>query len=163
MKFLPLLAALAAAVALRAEPEYPKMGPDLYDPTSVGSAQVNAALTQATADHKNVLLMFGANWCIWCRRLHHTFETDAAVAKALGDNYELVLIDSNWRHGIKRNADINERYGNPLKEGLPVLVVLDATGKQLFTQESGALEDGKDGHDPKKVLAFLEKWAPASR
>ncbi|MBI4627023.1 MAG: hypothetical protein HY736_27845 [Verrucomicrobia bacterium] len=34
-----------------------------------------------------------------------------------------------------------------------------ATGKQLTTQETGALEDG-DRHSPKKVLAFLDRWKP---
>ena len=159
MKFLPLLAVLAATVALRAEPEYPKMGPDIYDPKSVGSAQIISALTQARAENKNVLLMFGANWCIWCRRLHHTFETNEQVARTLNKNYVLVLIDVNMRHGFKRNADVNDRYGNPIHEGLPVLVVLDGKGKQLTTQESGVLEDG-EGHSPAKVDAFLLKWAP---
>ena len=160
MKLLPLLALLVATASFGAEPEYPKMGPDVYDPTSDGNVQIAAALTQAKAEHKNVLLMFGANWCIWCRRLHHTFETVPAVTKALHDNHVLVLIDVNMRHGEKRNADVNERYGNPIKEGLPVFVVLDADGRQLATQESGALEDGKDGHDAAKVIAFLQQWAP---
>jgi len=160
MRLLPLLALLAAAATLRAEPEYPKMGPDIYDPASDGEAQIIIALTQARAEHKHVLLMFGANWCIWCRRLHHTFQTQPAIAKYLDENYVLVLVDVNMRHGIKRNYDINERYGNPIKEGLPVFVVLDGKGRPLTTQESGALEDGKDGHDPAKVLAFLQQWAP---
>ena len=159
MRFLPLFAALAAVAALRAEPEYPKMGPDLFDPTADGSAQIIVALTQAKAEHKNVLLMFGANWCPWCHRLKNTMETDATVARTLNGNYVLVLIDVNMRHGFKRNAEVNERYGNPIHEGLPVLVVLDGNGKQLFTQESGALEEG-EGHSPKKVAAFLQRWAP---
>jgi len=71
-----------------------------------------------------------------------------------------VLIDSNWRNGTKRNEDLNLRYGNPLKEGLPVLVVLDTAGQQLTTQETGALEDGGSAHDPAKVSAFLARWAP---
>lgn len=162
MKFLALLFLFSAGIGLGAEPEYPKMGPDLYDPKLDGSAQIVTALTEAKAGHKNVLLMFGANWCIWCRQLHHTLEADATVAKTLHENYVLVLVDVNMRHGIKRNYDVNERYGNPIHEGLPVLVVLDAAGKQLVTQETGALEDGKEGHDPAKVLAFLEKWSPKS-
>jgi thioredoxin-related protein len=160
MKLLPLLALLVATAAFGAEPEYPKMGPDIYDPSSDGAAQITAALTQAKAEHKNVLLMFGANWCIWCRRLHHTFESVPAVTKALNENHVLVLIDVNMRHGVKRNDEINTRYGNPIKEGLPVFVVLDADGKQLATQESGALENDKEGHDPAKVIAFLQQWAP---
>jgi thiol:disulfide interchange protein len=160
-RLLPIfLAILVFATIASAEPEYPQMGPDLYDPKSDGEAQITAALVTAKAEHKNVLLMFGANWCIWCRRLDHTFATDATVAASLKQNYVLVLIDSNWRHGEKRNHAINLRYDNPLKEGLPVLVVLNPAGKKLTTQETGALEDGRSAHDPAKVNAFLVQWAP---
>lgn len=142
------------------EPEYPKLGPDLYDPKSDGNAQIATALITAKTEKKNVLLMFGANWCIWCRRLDRTFASEPKIAAALKENYVLVLIDSNWRNGTKRNEELNLRYGNPLKEGLPVLVVLDAAGQQLTTQETGALEDGGSAHDPAKVSAFLARWAP---
>jgi thioredoxin-related protein len=150
------------ALPLSAAPEYPKMGADIYDTKADGSQQIAAALQRAEAGHKHVLLMFGANWCIWCHRLHTTFERDATVAAALAKNFEVVLVDVNTRNGTKRNADVNERYGNPIKLGLPVLVVLDAGGKLLTTQETGALESG-NGHDPKKVLAFLEQWRPGPR
>jgi thiol:disulfide interchange protein len=151
--------ALTAALAF-AEPEYPTQGPDIYDTKADGFQQIDAALQRAGANHKRVLVMFGANWCVWCHRLHGTFANDQAVAAALRENYELVLVDVNTRHGTKRNAAVNERYGNPVKEGLPVLVVLDASGRPLTTQETGALEDGKSAHDPQKVLAFLERWKP---
>jgi hypothetical protein len=53
--------ALLPAAGLRAEPEYPKMGPDIYDIHADGSADIAAALTRAGSDHKRVLLVFGAN------------------------------------------------------------------------------------------------------
>jgi len=160
MKFLTTLVLLSAVTALRAEPEYPKQGPDIYDREADGTAVIAAALTQARAEHKHVLVDLGANWCVWCHRLHHTLQTDAAVAKVLNDNFVLVLVDVNHRDGKKRNDAVNERYGDPVKEGLPVLVVLDANGNQLTTQETGALEDGRAAHDPAKVIAFLQRWAP---
>jgi thiol:disulfide interchange protein len=163
MKLRMVLLLTCVAALLRAEPEYPKMGPDIYDPKADGKAQISAALATAAAEHKNVLLMFGANWCVWCHRLHTTFATNAEIARVLRANYEVVLIDINTRKGEARNAQVDARYGNPTKHGLPVLVVLDAAGNQLTTQDTGALEDGKNAHDPQKILAFLEKWRPASR
>ena len=160
MKFLATLVLLSAVTALRAEPEYPKQGPDIYDRAADGTAQIAVALTQAKAEHKHVLVKLGANWCVWCHRLHHTLHTDAAVAKTLKDNYVLVLVDVNHRDGRQRNAAVNDKYGNPMAQGLPVLVVLDADGHPLKTQETGALEDGKSAHDPVKVIAFLQQWAP---
>jgi thiol:disulfide interchange protein len=156
-----LFAALLAALVLRAGPEYANRGPDIYDPKADGFVLIDAALRQAATGHKRVLLDFGANWCSWCHALHRLFTTDADVRRRLAADYGVVMIDVNQRHGPARNAAVNEKYGNPIKAGLPVLVVLDADGRQLVTQETGALEKGGDGevHDPAKVVAFLEKWA----
>ena len=54
------------------------------------------------------------------------------------------------------NADLNQRFGNPTQFGLPVLVVLDAAGKALMTQDTGKVEEG-DHHDPAKVMVFLSQ------
>jgi thiol:disulfide interchange protein len=162
-----LAAALVALVVLprsplRAESEYPAMGPDIYDVHADGSAQVGEALARAAADHKRVILVFGANWCIWCRRLHATFENDPRVSAALAKDFIVVRIDINARHGKARNAALNDKYGNPIEHGIPVLVVLDSDGKQLTTKDSGELEDG-NGHSPAKILEFLSAWAPTAR
>ena len=158
MRFRCLLGIFLLTASLRAEPQYPKMGPDIYDIHADGARQINAALEQARTGHKRVLVDFGANWCIWCRRLHHTFESNPAVSKKLGDSFVLVMIDVNIRDGTPRNADINGKYGNPARFGLPVLVVLDSDGRLLTTKDSGELEDG-DHHSPMKILAFLGEWA----
>lgn len=148
-----------AASPLCAESEYPRMGTDIYDVHADGGAQVAAALSQAAAEHKRVLLVFGANWCIWCRRLHATFEGDRSVSSALKKDFVVVRVDVNTRNGVKRNADVNARYGNPIESGIPMLVVLDSDGKQLTTKDSGELEEG-GAHSPAKITAFLAAWAP---
>jgi thiol:disulfide interchange protein len=150
---------LIPAAGLRADPEYPKMGPDIYDVRADGSAEIASALARAAAENKRVLLDFGANWCIWCHRLHSTFENDPGVSRALERGFIVVMVDVNTRKGEKRNAAVNQRYGNPIVHGIPVLVVLDAEGKQLTTKDSGELEEG-DGHSPAKIMAFLAEWAP---
>jgi len=156
----PLLALVVST--LRAAPEYPKLGPDLYDVHADGVKLVDAALAEAKATHRRVLIDFGANWCVWCRRLHHTFTTHEEIRRAIAKDYVLVLIDVNRRNDPARNLAIAERYHNPMGDdrGIPVLVVTDADGTPLTTQETGALEDGKAGHDPAKILAFLDRWAP---
>ncbi len=132
---------------------------DIYDKTADGMQQIADALIKAKRANKHVLMQFGANWCGWCHKLHDLFKKDSRIAKVLMYDYEVVLIDVDRIDGKQHNVKVNERYGNPTKLGLPVLVVLDADGKQLITRETGALEDG-DHHDPAKVLAFLEKWKP---
>jgi thiol:disulfide interchange protein len=136
--------------------EAPKSArPNIYNESADGSKQIADALVVAKKDHKNILLQFGANWCGWCHKLHNLFETDKGIAKKLKDDYVVVLIDVNKG----RNKDIDTKYGHPTRFGLPAIVVLDADGKQLTTQDTGKLEQG-DHHDPEKVMAFLKEWAP---
>ena len=135
-----------------------KGGKILYDIKADGNDQIKAALQQAENENKNVILKFGANWCGWCHRLSDTFKTNPEIAKTLKENFVLVLIDVDKEH----NADVVKKYGEPTKHGLPVLVVLDKSGKQLWTQDTGKLEEG-DHHDLAKVMAFLTKWVPARK
>ena len=127
--------------------------PAIYDEKADGAKQIADALVTAKKENKRVLLQFGANWCGWCHRLHGLFESDAKISSKLKEAYVVVLVDVNKSH----NADINQKYGNPMQHGLPVIVILDAGGKQLTTQDTGKLEEG-DHHDPAKVLAFLNQW-----
>ena len=152
-----LLSFLLLGTLLQAA-EYPQAGPDICDPKPDGFAQIETALQQAKAKNKRVLLKFGANWCSWCRALNGLMHDDAGVKADLARDYVVVLVDVNTRNGVKRNEAVNTKYGNPLQHGLPVLVVLDADGRLLVTQETGVLESGQ-GHDPVKVLAFLATWA----
>jgi len=55
---------------------------------------------------------------------------------------------------------VDAKYGHPTHLGLPVIVILDAEGKQLTTKNSGELEED-DHHSPDKVMAFLKKWSPS--
>jgi len=160
MRYLTIALFALVVTALRAEPEYPKAGPDIYDTQADGTAQVAEAVRIAQRDQKHVLVVFGANWCIWCRRLHELFENNSAVRRELKEHYVVAWIDVNHRDGKKRNDRVNEAYGNPIQHGLPVIVVLNRSGHLLTTQDTGALEDGKSAHDPDKVVAFLRQWMP---
>ncbi|HEX6960735.1 MAG TPA: thioredoxin family protein [Lacipirellula sp.] len=156
----PAATAPAATAAQTPEDAKPAEGekaarPKLYDPSADGFEQIDEALAKAKREDKRVLLQFGAEWCGWCHLLHRLFESDAQIAKKLETDYVVVLVDVDGGH----NKKVNEKYGNPMQHGLPVLVVLDADGAHVATQDTAELEEG-DHHDPEKVMAFLEKWSP---
>jgi thiol:disulfide interchange protein len=127
---------------------------NIYNESLDGTKQIAEALALAKRENKRVLLQFGANWCGWCHLLHELFEQDAAIRQKLKTDYVVVLVDVNQGH----NKDVNAKYGNPMRHGLPVIVVLDADGKPLTTQDTGKLEAGSK-HDPAKVMAFLKEWS----
>jgi thioredoxin-related protein len=131
--------------------------PPIYDDSADGTKQITDALALAGKDGKRVLLQFGANWCPWCHKLHSLFETDKGIAAKLKSDFVVVLIDVNKG----RNSTVDAKYGHPTRFGIPVLVILDADGKQLTTKDSSDFEEGGDHHNPEKVLAFLKKWSPS--
>lgn len=147
------LALLASSPNGRAE-DHPKVTrAPIYDESLDGSKQIDQALAQARKENKRVLIQFGANWCGWCHKLHTLLQTHQAVANKMKSDYVLVLVDVNKEH----NKRVIGGY-KAAQHGLPVIVVLDADGKQLTTKDTGELEEG-DHHDPQKVLAFLDQWA----
>jgi thiol:disulfide interchange protein len=161
-KILPISLVLCSLFTLTAWPERVQAAdaakstrPNLYDESADGSKQIADALVIAKREHKHVLLQFGANWCGWCHRLHKLFESDKGIAGKLKNDFVVVLVDVNKEH----NKGVVTKYGQPTRFGLPVIVVLDADGKQLTTQDTAKLEEG-DHHSPEKVMAFLMEWSP---
>jgi thioredoxin-related protein len=133
---------------------------EIYDADLDVSQAIETARSNTKQKHKRILLMFGANWCPWCQRLHHLMESNFKIKNLLAEHYELILVDLGKRD---RNMDIDALYGQPNKLGIPVWVLLDKEGSILKTQETGCWEFGqkskRKGHDPEKVIAFLEHWA----
>ena len=150
-----LLSAQAPAPVSAPTPQQKPAKIAIYDESADASADIAAALARATANNRRVLIQWGGNWCVWCVRLHELAKKDAKIARTLMYEYDVVLVDiGDW----KKNMDLAAKYGADLKgTGVPYLTVLDASGKVLANQETGALEDKeKNAHDPAKVLAFLQ-------
>ena len=130
----------------------------LYNPRANVTRDVEQALSKAKKEKKNVVLQIGGNWCVWCYRLNSFIQTDSLLKRLLHDNY--VLYHLNYSKENK-NLDYLKKLGYPQRFGFPVLVVLDADGKLLHTQDSALLEKG-NGYDQEKVKSFLRNWAPGA-
>jgi thiol-disulfide isomerase/thioredoxin len=128
---------------------------DIYDPNANAKAVVASAVEKAKKDHKRVLLMWGGNWCGWCFKLHDVLKTDRASAKLLGDEYELIMVDSRSNAALAKELDATIK-------SVPFLTVLDGDGKVVTHSPTEPLEDG-DHHDPAKVREFLGAWKAAPR
>lgn len=135
-----------------------KDAPKLYNPAADAKAEISAAVKSAQAQHKNVLLQIGGNWCIWCLRFNDMVTKDAELNKYMNDNF--VVLHVNWSPENK-NEKVLADLGYPQRFGFPVFVVLDGKGNRLHTQNSGYLEEGK-GHSRAKVLEFFQGWSPAA-
>jgi thioredoxin-related protein len=152
--WLVLAAALVLLAAVLPAAEQTGNRPDIYDPGADVKAQIAAAVKNAGVENKNIILMFGGNWCPWCHRLHALFQADAQIKKILAERYILLLVDIGEKPNQPLNRDLVDLYR--IRDfGYPALAVLDKQGHLLCTQSTGVLEKDK-GHDPAKVLAFLK-------
>lgn len=127
----------------------------IYAPDLDAHAEIKQALALAAKQHKNVLIVFGANWCYDCHVLDLAFHRPD-LAAVLQRNYEVVHVDVG--EGDK-NQDIMQQYQVPMKKGIPALAVLDSHGKLLYSQQGGEFEKARS-LAPEDLIAFLNKWKP---
>ena len=123
---------------------------ELYDPHADADQQIRIALSRAKQGKKRVLLIYGGNWCVWCKKLAECFANDNEIEVLLEREYEIVRIDA------MANEAILERFGTK-PDGYPFLTILDANGRVVTHQStSDFVEEGK--HVAVRVYAFLNKW-----
>jgi len=127
-------------------------------PTRDAHQQIQEALALAARERKNLLLVFGADWCYDCHVLDKAFHRPD-VAVVLNANYELVNIDIGEGN---KNLDLAAHYEVPLNRGVPAVAVLDSTGKLLYSQQSGEWERAR-ALAPEDLVQFLKQWKPSGR
>lgn len=128
---------------------------NIYSETANAHEDIRQAILRAAAEHKRVLLVFGANWCVDCHLLDLYFH-DPGNASLLAANYVLVNVNVGE---YDKNLDLARKYGIPLQKGVPALVVLDGAGHVLYAQRNAQFENMRM-LDSAAVTAFLQKWKP---
>ena len=137
----------APLLACAAEPMYP--------PIERAKADLEGALRQAAKADKRVIVDFGGNWCTDCRILDINMKKPENAA-LLEKHFVMVHVNVGDK-GISDNFDVAERYGIPLKKGVPALAVLDSDGRVVYAQKNGEFESMRK-MDPKSVNDFLNQW-----
>ena len=135
------------------------MKKEIYPANADARTEIREAEEKATAGHKRLLLVFGANWCYDCHVLDLAFQRPD-FAPVLQAGYEVVHIDLG--DDEKKNADLVQQYEIPLNKGIPALAVAESDGKLVVSQKNGEFEDAR-GLTPEVLLAFLNQWKPESR
>jgi protein disulfide-isomerase len=126
-----------------------------YDETADAHQQVASAIAEASKAQKNVILVFGANWCGDCRALDAQMHKDE-LAALIASNYEVVKIDVGR---FNKNKDIAAKYRAPLAHGIPTLAVLDPAGNVLYAMDQGQFSNARS-MSYESIRDFFVKWAP---
>lgn len=133
-------------------------GEPLYDEKADARKQIASAIAAASKSGKNIVLIFGANWCFDCRTLDEQMHK-GELASLIEKSYVVVKIDVGR---MNKNLDVATKYGVPVKNGIPAVAVLDRRGKLLYAQDQGQFVDAR--HMPyESFKAFFEHWKPKVR
>jgi len=110
-----------------------------YNETANASADVQQALSSAVTQKKKVLVIFGANWCKDCRALDASLKsTDNAAL--MSSEFLVVKVDVG---NFDKNLDVSNQYGNPIKGGIPAVVILSSANQILYSSRAGELANAR--------------------
>jgi thiol-disulfide isomerase/thioredoxin len=155
MKFIAFIAACMFSFCLHAQ-------------TKVLPAKevLDKAYTQAKKENKNVILIFHASWCIWCKKMDASMQ-DAKCKKYFDDNYvtiHLTVAESPEKKNLENPGGdkvLIKYHGD--KAGLPFWVILNKDGQLLgdsFVRKAGVSKNeageniGCPASEP-EVAAFI--------
>ncbi|MNK19046.1 Thiol:disulfide interchange protein DsbD [compost metagenome] len=127
---------------------------------------LNKALAQAKTENKNVLLVFHASWCGWCKLMEKNMELP--TTKPLFDkNYVTAYLDVQER-GEKKSLEnpggqelMNKYKGE--KAGLPFWLMLSPKGEVLADSFDEKGENIGSPASPEEVASFLVKLEKTSK
>src|SRR3984957_4456239 len=96
-----------------------------------GNAGGEAALAQARAEDKPILLDIGAVWCHWCHVMDRESYEDAEIAALINDLFVAVKVDRDER------PDVDARYQAAVSAisgqgGWPLTAILTPDGRPYF-------------------------------
>ena len=111
----------------------------VYDESVDAQAQVSQALAKAKADNKQMMIVFGANWCGDCKMLDGEFKKPAMKA-LLDANYVVVKVDVNR---FNKNLDVVKPYGDVIKKGIPSIVIATPANQLVYATNGGELADAR--------------------
>jgi len=127
----------------------------VYDEKTDAHHDVAAAIANAEASKRNIVLIFGANWCPDCRALDAQMHKPE-LASIIEKNFVIVEVDVGRED---KNLDLAEQYHVPIKHGIPAMAVLNPRGNLLYAMDQGQFADARN-MSYESIKTFFEQWKP---
>lgn len=127
---------------------------------------LNKALTEAKAGKKNVLLVFHASWCKWCKMMEKNM--DLPETKPIFDKRFVTAYLDVQERGDKKSLEnpggqelMNKYKGE--NAGLPFWLILNPKGEVLADSFDAKGENLGSPATPEEVTSFIAKLEKASK
>lgn len=127
---------------------------------------VNKAITEAKAGNKNVLLVFHASWCKWCKMMEKNM--NLPETKPIFDKRFVTAYIDVQERGDKKSLEnpggqelMNKFNGE--NAGLPFWLILNSKGEVLADSFDAKGENLGSPATPEEVTAFIDKLGKASK
>lgn len=104
-----------------------------YDEAADPFLQLASAKQTARRDGKQVLLVFGANWCGDCRVLSAEMK-QGRLGEIVSERY---VVEKIHIGRYDANTEFTARFGDPAGNGIPSIVVLDPETDAVITRTDG--------------------------
>jgi len=159
---------ISRTISRDSQTEHAEAPAQMYDEDADGRQQLAQAMARAGKERKRVFVVWGANWCPWCRHLQTQCEEDEKIQALLSDKYVGVHIDLGTRD---KHMDLAEEYGLEFNNlAIPHMSILDANGDVVanLNGEDIAEEVGKgEGfrgsgsiYSKAGIAEFLSRYRP---
>ena len=97
----------------------------IYDPSRNALVDYQHALISALSEHKNILVIAGGNWCVYCRKLEENLK-ESSLDLVIKNNF--IFMKANFGDG-----NDNEGFFSlfPKFNSYPHILIISANGKLL--------------------------------
>jgi len=100
------------------------------------------ALTEAKRSDRKILIVFGAEWCVWCRKLDGTIKSQEVKSAIFDNNIIQIYVDTDKRKELTRKYDVR---------GIPAYVLID--------KDENILRSGSGFKDPANFVNWMSgRW-----
>ena len=130
-----------------------------FDPARDPASDLKAAEAKAQAEHKNILLDVGGNWCGWCLVLDRFTREQPELRERL-DRFVVLHVNFSPEN---QNREFFSHY--PKASGFPFFYVLSPDGRLLKAQSTDAFESDHvlgHGYSADRLKEFFDRWSALS-
>ena len=131
--------------------------PRPFDASADARHAIDAAFASARASDRNVLVVFGGNWCGDSRDIAEKLETEPLRSEIRG-GFESVFVDVGR---LERNLDLAAALGGGPVTGTPTILILSPE-KELLN--GNAVSDWRSSRTRTldEAIAYFRRYQPAT-